>query len=281
MWEQMMAFLKSFFIYPGLNWDLMLIAIGLALVFGAIWLCTYWPPLFKKHWLWAVAVVSAFLALAAVAFVQIPLQTWASEAMGHFWSQETVLDWLLLAGIPAVLISGLVQEGAKMVPMVFWWWRSGRNIDPRLGLAIGAVAGAAFGIFEAFWAHGRMFAAGWTVSAIQTDGFIGIAGFWERLFAVGFHIAASALVGYGLAKGKGWQFYLIAAALHGLLNYGAVVFQYAYFKIGFYGLVQLEVYVAVLVVIIAAIVLLLRWQRREDENGGAAEEAVEPTGLDI
>jgi hypothetical protein len=34
MWEQMMAFLKSFFIYPGLNWDLMLIGIGLGIVFG-------------------------------------------------------------------------------------------------------------------------------------------------------------------------------------------------------------------------------------------------------
>ena len=280
MWEQMMAFLKSFFIYPGLNRDMMLIAIGLALAFGAVWLCTHWPPLFKKHWLWAVAVVSAFLALTAVTFVQIPLQTWASQAMGHFWSQETIFDWLLLAGIPAVLISGLVQEGAKMVPMAVWWWRSGRNIDPRLGLAIGAIAGAGFGIFEAFWAHSRIFAAGWTLNVIQTDGFTGIAGFWERFFAVGFHIAVSALVGYGLAKGKGWQFYLIAAALHGLLNYGAIVLQYAYLKTGFFGLVQLEVYAAVLAVIVSAIVLLLRWQKRGDENGETVEEA-EPTGIDI
>jgi len=280
MWEQMMAFLKSFFIYPGLDWYMMLIAIGLAIVFGAIWLCAHWPPLFKKHWLWAVAAVSAFLALLAVAFVQIPLQHWASQALGHFWSQETIINWLLLAGIPAVLISGLVQEGAKMVPMAVWWWRSGRNIDPRMGLAIGAVAGAAFGIFEAVWAHGRIFAAGWTLNAIQTDGFTGIAGFWERFFAVGFHITVSALVGYGLAKGKGWQFYLIAAALHGLLNYGAVVLQYAYLQTGTYGLVQLETYAAALAVVVTAIVLLLRWRKPVDENGETAE-AVEPTGIDI
>jgi len=259
MLEEMLAFLESWFIYPNLAWDLMLIAIGLAIVFGAIWLAGHWPPLFKKHWLWAVAVGSAFLALLAVVFVQIPLQTWAGQALGHFWSEEVILSWLPLAGIPQILFSGLVQEGAKMVPMVIWWWRSGRSINPKLGLAIGAIAGAGFGIFEAFWAHGRIFAAGWTWQAIQTDGFLGIAGFWERLFAVGFHIAASALVGYGLAKGKGWQFYLIAAGLHALLNY-STVFLYK----GWLTIVQLEVFVAVMAVVVTAVVLRLRWRKTEE-----------------
>lgn len=278
MWEQMMAFLKSFFIYEGLNWDLMLIGIALGIVFGAIWLCAHWPPLFKKHWLWAVAVVSAFLALLAVVFVQIPLQHYTGVALGHFWSQEVLITWLLLAGIPQILLSGLVQEGAKMVPMVFWWWRSGRNITPRLGLAIGAIAGAGFGIFEAVWVHGRMFAAGWTLDAIQADAFLGIAGFWERFFAVGFHIAASALVGYGLAKGKGWQFYLIAAVLHGVLNYSVVFLQKGYFTV-----VQLETYAAVVAVIVTTVVLLLRWRKREEETDETAEpvEKIEPTGIDI
>ena len=259
MLEEILGFLESWFVYPNLAWDLMLIAIGLAIVFGAIWLAGHWPPLFKKHWLWAVAVGSAFLALLAVVFVQIPLQTWAGQALGHFWSEAVILSWLPLAGIPQILLSGLVQEGAKMVPMVVWWWRSGRSINPRLGLAIGAIAGAGFGIFEAFWAHGRIFAAGWTWQAIQTDGFLGIAGFWERLFAVGFHIAASALVGYGLAKGKGWQFYLIAAGLHALLNY-STVFLYK----GWLTIVQLEVFVAVMAVVVTAVVLRLRWQKTEE-----------------
>jgi RsiW-degrading membrane proteinase PrsW (M82 family) len=222
-----------------------------------------------------VAVVSAFLTLLAVVFVQIPLQYYAGKALIHFWSEDVLVDWLLLAGIPQILLSGLVQEGAKVVPMVVWWWRSGRNIDPKLGLAIGAIAGAGFGIFEAVWVHGRMFAAGWTLEAIQTDGFLGIAGFWERFFAVGFHIAASALVGYGLAKGKGWQFYLIAAVLHGLMNYCVVFLQKGYLTI-----VQVETWVAVVAVIVTAVVLLLRWGRREEEPSEPAE-AVKPTGIDI
>ena len=284
MWEDMYAFLKSFFIYGDLDWDLMLIGIGLGLVFGAVWLCGHWPPLFRRHWLWAVAVVSAFLALLAVTFVQIPLQHYVGVALNRFWDQGILIDWLFLAGIPQILLSGLVQEGAKMVPMVFWWWRSNMNISPRLGLAIGAIAGAGFGIFEAVWVHCRMFAAGWTLEAIEYDAFLGIAGFWERFFAVGFHTAISALAGYGLAKGKGWQFYLIAAVLHGLINYGVVFFQKEVFT-----LVQLETYAAVLAVIITAVVLVLRWRRSEEDTGGVTEtadtagmeEKIEPTGLDI
>jgi len=250
MLEQMVGFFVSWFAAPHI------LGLGLAIVFGAIWLAGYWPPLFKRHWLWAVLIGSAFLSLAAVSFIQIPLQVWAGQALGHFWSQEVLIGWLLLAGIPQVLLSGLVQEGAKMVPMVVWWWRSDRNIDPRLGLAIGAIAGAGLGIFEAAWVHCRIFAAGWTLQALQTDGFLAIAGFWERFFTVGFHIAASALVGYGLAKGKGWQFYLIAAFLHALLNYGAVLLQK-----GILTIVQVETYAAVIAVILTASVLLLRWRK--------------------
>jgi uncharacterized membrane protein YhfC len=97
--------------------------------------------------------------------------------------------------------------------------------------------------------------------ALQTDGFLAIAGFWERLFAVGFHIAVSALVGYGLAKGRGWQYYLIAAGLHSLLNYGVVLIQKGYFTI-----VQLEVYAAVFAIVLTAVVMRLRWRRPADDD---------------
>jgi RsiW-degrading membrane proteinase PrsW (M82 family) len=178
-----------------------------------------------------------------------------------------IMYWLLLAGIPQILLSGLVQEGAKMVPMVVWWWRSGKNITPQLGLAIGAAAGVGLGIFEAVWAHNQIFAAGWTWQALQTDGFLAIAGFWERFFTVGFHIAASALAGYGLAKGKGWQFYLVASFLHALVNYSVVFLQKGLFTI-----VQLETYVAVIAIVLTAAVLLLRWRKTEEIAASEASD---------
>ncbi len=250
MLEQVVGFFTSGFANPSI------LGIGLAIVFGVIWLIGYWPPLFKRPWLWAVLAVSAVLPWMAVAFIQIPLQVWSGQALNNFWSQEILMSWLLLAGIPAILLSGLVQEGAKLVPIVVWWWRKGRNIDPKLGLCIGAVAGVSFGVFEAQWAHNAIFAAGWSWEAVQTGGIMALAGFWERFFAVAFHTAASALAGYGLAKGWGWQFYLLAAFLHAFLNYSIVLLQS-----GVITVFQLEVFTAVWAILVTGVVLWLRWRK--------------------
>jgi len=247
----------SFFQNPSGSGTYLAIAIGLAIAFGAVWLAGYRPPLFKKPWLWAVLVSSAFLTLAAISFVQIPLQYWVQQALSQFWSPESAMRWLLLAGIPLMLLTGLVQEGSKLVPVVVYWRRSGRNIDPKLGLAIGAVAGAGFAIFEAQWAHNLIFASGWTWAAVQTGGFMALLGFWERFFTVAAHIAFSALAGYGLARGRGWQFYLIASGLHALLNYGALLWQ-----AGLLTDLHMEIYVAVIAVLVTAWALWLRWRKR-------------------
>ncbi len=252
MLEQMYNFFVSWFT----NYNLL--AVGLALVFGAIWLVGYRPPLFKEHWLWTVLVASAILSLVAVTFIQIPLQVAVGQALGHFWGQEVLRSWLLLAAIPQILLSGLVQEGSKMVPVALYMWCQGRDIDPKLGLAIGAVAGAGFGVFEAVWAHNNILAAGWSWEAVGTGGVVALAPFWERFFAVAFHTASTALVGYGLARGWGWQFYLLASFLHGLLNYSAVLF-----RSGLFTVVQLEIYAAIVAVVVTAVALWLRWRKPE------------------
>ncbi len=255
MWDYMLYFFKSWFVVPGLSWNYALIAIGLAFAFGAAWFAAYWMPILKKPWAWAVLAVSAILTLLAATFVQIPLQWWSNQALGHFWSGEVLMDWLLLAGIPTIVISGLVQEGAKLVPVVAYWWRKGRSLEPKTGLVIGAVAGLGFGVFEAVWVHNSYFAAGWNWGMVEIGGLVELAAFWERFFAVGFHIAASALAGYGLAKGWGWQFYLIASGLHALLNYSIVLFSFEVF-----GTIGLEVYVAVVASMVVALALWLRWR---------------------
>jgi len=261
MLEQMIDFFVSGFVYPGILCNQVLLGIGLAVAFGAAWFAPYWTPILKRPWAWAILAGGAFLSWAAVAFIQIPLQIWTGQALGHFWSQQILIDWLLLAGIPQILLSGLVQEGSKLVPVVIYWWRKGRNVDPKMGLAIGAVAGLGLGVFEAVWVHNLIFASGWSWGAVQSSGVVALAGFWERFFAVAFHIAASALAGYGLAKGWGWQFYLIASGLHALLNYGAVLFQ-----AGVMTTVPLEICVAVVAALITAGVLWLRWKKSAEPS---------------
>ena len=256
MLEYMIDFFVSWFYYPNILWIQLLIGIGLAIAFGAIWFIPYWTPILKKPWAWAVLAGSALLSLVAVTFVQIPLQVWAGQLLGYFWSQEALMRWLPLAGVPQVLLSGLAQEGSKLVPVVVYWWRKGRNIDPKLGLAIGAVAGLGFGVFEAMWVHNTIFAAGWTWEAVQTGGLLALAGFWERFFTVAFHIASSAIAGWGLAKGWGWQFYLLASFTHAFINYSAVLL-----ALGVMTNVQIEVFVAVWAMIVTAGALWLRWRK--------------------
>lgn len=263
MLQQMIGFFTSAFNFPGLSWALILIAITLGIAFGAIWLTPYWPPLARKPWFWVVGIVSTILTWTAIAFVQIPLQTWAGQALLHFWDQRTLTQWLLLAGIPQVLLSGLVQEGAKLVPVFFYWWRANRNFAPKFGLITGAVAGAGFGIFEAVWVHNTIFASGWTWHTVETTGVVALLGFWERFFSVAFHIAVSALVGYGLAKRLGWQFYLLASFLHGVTNYSVVLLQSRLLTA-----VQVEIYISVLAVAITAAALWLRWHKPKGISQG-------------
>ncbi|MDH5696297.1 MAG: hypothetical protein OEZ00_06850 [Dehalococcoidia bacterium] len=250
MVELMVSFFLSWFANPSI------LGIGLALAFGAVWFVPYWTPILRKPWAWAVLAGSAILSLAAVSFIQIPLQVLTGQVLGYFWSQEVLMSWLLLAGIPQILFSGLVQEGSKLAPVVVYWWRQGKNIDPKLGLAIGAVAGLGLGVFEAVWAHNTIFASGWSWAAVQTGGLIALAGFWERFFAVAFHTASCALAGWGLAKGWGWQFYLIVSFLHAFLNYSVVLL-----TLGLFTVVHVEIYAAVVTVLVTAGALWLRWRK--------------------
>jgi RsiW-degrading membrane proteinase PrsW (M82 family) len=250
MLEFARGFFLSFFANPSA------LGVGLALYFGAIWLIPYWPPLFRNPYLWLIAAVSAFLTLAAASFIQIPLQALVGQGLARFWIQEVLMDRILLFSIPQILLSGLVQEGAKLVPIVIYWRRREKNLAPKLGLAIGAVAGAAFGIFEAQWVHNTYFATVNFWEVLPAGGLMALAPFWERFFVVAAHTAFSALAGYGLAKGKGWQFYLIASGLHALLNYSAVLL-----RAGALSTVQLEIYVAALSSAVTGVALWLRWRR--------------------
>lgn len=227
-----------------------LFGILLAVVFGAIWLLGYWPPLFKEPNLWVLFIAGAILTWVAVWFIQSPLQILTGQLLASTVNTETLNSWLLLFAVPQILLSGLVQEGSKMIPMLVYWFRSGKEISPSRGFIIGAVTGAGFAILEAQWIHNNIFASGWTWQQVQTMGFIALTPFWERFFAVGLHISLSAMLGYGLAKGRGWQVYLLVSLLHAVVNYSSVLLQ-----TGILSMVAVEIYIAVIVIIITMMTL--------------------------
>lgn len=249
-------------------------AIVLAVVFGAIWLACFWPPIFKliEKPSWPPAIkrlVSVLIALAILigsAFItlffisiQRPLQNIIGNAMLQTWGGDTLTNWLLLSIIPGALLSGLIQEGAKMIPVVIYWWRKNMKIDYKLGLTLGAVAGAGFGILETQWIHNMLFATGWSWDLTQSRGLEALTPFIERFFIVAFSTASSALAGYGLAKSKGWQFYLIVSILHTILTYNIILAQAKIFSF-----VQVEIFIAVWAILITGAALGLRWRRQAD-----------------
>lgn len=217
MLQQIVAFFSYFFSNPST------LGIGLAIVFGVIWLACYRPPMFSRPWLWAVFAAGAVLAPIAIAVTAFPLRFGLTRVYEHFWNQQTLERWTLLASIPSMYLFGLIREGAKLLPVAVYWWQKDRNIALKLGLAVGAVAGAGYGILESQWTLNYLLATGWNWESAQIEGLGSFAGFWESFFVVALHIATTALAGWGLAKGWGWQFYLLAAFLYMFPNYSSVL----------------------------------------------------------
>jgi RsiW-degrading membrane proteinase PrsW (M82 family) len=257
MFQELAKFFISGFVFPNITLTGLALGIGLGIVFGVIWLIGYRPPIFKKPWVWVLIMMnSAFLTWTAVCFLQSSLQSWTNQALVYFFGLETVMGWLLVASIPSILLSGIVQEGSKLVPVVMGWLRNNRNMNARTGLIKGAISGAGFGVFEAVWVLNTTFASGWTWAMVESQGFVALLPFAERFFAIAFHIASCALAGYGLAKGWGWQFYLVAAFLHGLVNYSVVLLQTQVLTA-----VQVEMWIAILATILTVVVLRLPQKR--------------------
>ena len=233
------------------------LGIGLAIIFGAIWLACFWPSLFKKPWHWAIMVGSALITPIIICLIQNPIRKLVGETMLKLYGSEALNSWLPFSAIPNMLIIGFAQEGAKLIPVIIYWWLKSKKIDYRLGLTLGAVAGAGFGIIEAQWIHNTVISMGWSWDLTQTKGLEALTPFTERFFMIAFSTAASALAGYGLAIGKGWQFYLIVSILDAVINSGTVLMQSKIFSFA-----QVEVFIAVGAILVTGTVLWLRWRKQ-------------------
>ena len=235
--------------------------IGLAVIFGIVWTASLKPSGLRRPTFWIVLLAGAVLFAPAIAWIQSPLQSQVGTAIIKAMGLPSYQNELLWAGIPVILLSGLVQEGAKLLPVVAFWLFKHRELDPQSALIIGAVTGVGFGVFEAQWVLNGVFASGWSWANFQAYGFIGIAAFPERFFTVAFHTASTALAGWGLARGKGWQFYLLASFLHFIVNYGVILSAKDVFTSA-----QVEIYVYVVAALVFSAVLWLRYKPSIKEN---------------
>jgi len=215
------AFFPYFFAGPTiLGW-------GCAIVFTAIWLACYRPPLLSKPWLWAVFFAGAILAPVAMVIASYPLRYGVTALFSYLGSPEALQKWAWLLSIPSIFLFGLVLEGAKLVPVVVYWLRKNREIEPKFGLLIGAVAGAGFGLLITQWAlNYYIHDFKWSWQLVQARGFPAIIGFWEGFFVLGLNVASTALAGWGIAKGWGWKFYLLAGFIYLVTNFNSILVAY-------------------------------------------------------
>ena len=241
--------------------DTNIFGVLIAILFGVIWLACYRPQLLKRLWLLEILAGSAIITLLAVSFIQVPIQNVLSKSVIQLLAEGNIVRGLLLNGIPLVIITGLIQEGAKLIPPVIYWLLNKRKVDTRLMIIVGAFAGAGFGIFEAQWIHNFYIASGWSWSMVHDEGLITIIPFVERFFAVAFHIGACALTCYGLAKGFGWLSYLVISIVHAIMKYSSYLA-----LTGCLTLTLTEIYVAILAVLVMAGALWLRWKKQQPKE---------------
>jgi RsiW-degrading membrane proteinase PrsW (M82 family) len=250
--QQMGAFFPYFFANPTiLGWSC-------AVVFAAIWIACYRPPLLSKPWLWAVFVAGAILAPVAIVIASFPLRYGVTILFGYVWSQETIQSWAWLFSIPSIFIFGLVWEGAKLLPVSIYWWRKNRDIEPKLGLLVGVMAGAGFGLLITQWAlNSFIHDLNWSWQLVQARGLPALTGFWEGFFVLGLNVASTALAGWGLAKGWGWKFYLLAGFVYLVTNYNTVLVSYQLVSA-----TQAQIIIATWALIVIGVTLWLR-ERKE------------------
>jgi hypothetical protein len=253
VWENIWQFFTAIYSNPTVE------GIGIALIMGAIWLAIFRMRLGKQPRLWILLSVGALLFGPTIGLLQFPLQSLSMQALFHFWGAEIWQERLLVSEIPAMLITGFVQEGMKLMPVLIYRKRR-QPLPDHEALLAGAAVGAGFGIFEAAWLLNQVFTTGFSLPAFQFRGWQAPFTIIERLFIVGFHTSTTALAAYFLNKGKGSQVYLLVAFFHSVLNYGAILS-----AAGLLTMVQTEIYITVLCAIMIGAALWLRWHERPAE----------------
>ncbi len=169
----------------------------------------------SDHWL---LFAMSGITFALVVYVQAPIQQRLSGVV--FRSIGSSGTGTYVAALVIAAVSGLFQEAFKSLLIWFRWNQDGDRPNLRSMIALGAMVGAGFGMVEACWLTGGLFAVG-------ALGLVSLA-VWERLITILFHTAMGAILGYGIGRRQLWQFLAITAVLHGFGNFTIVFVRHGY-----------------------------------------------------
>lgn len=176
---------------------------GLYLLVTLVGLAFLGRGAFNQKWAYLLFVAGA-LSYLLIYITHDPIQRYYGQAF-----LESPAASLNLLGIPPALISGLIQQTLVLIPLFLL----ARMTKPGVVLlvALGAFAGAGFGFYEA------------CQTSLANDRLLKIVLAVNQMSAILFHTAAGAMLGYGLARRKIWQFFLITVGLNALGHYMVLV----------------------------------------------------------
>lgn len=177
---------------------------GLYLLIAFIWLLFLGRDSHNIRWSYLLFVMGG-LAYPIIYITQAPLQKYyAIQVLAPTLGAGDPI--FIQAMIPA-LLTGLIQESLKLIPLLVVV----RIVKPKpiSIISMGAFVGAGFGFVEACQIVAPLFQerllTGYTLI--------------ERVFTILSHATLGAALGYGIARNKIWQLWLIAAGLHSFGNY--------------------------------------------------------------
>jgi len=195
------------------------------LILGIIFVSAFiWR--YHKSPLVYISFVLGGAVFTVVGLTQIPLQKWYS--LNYLIPHVQAGDSLYFYGIIIPLISGLIQETLKLIPIaLLCLWRSPKQM---YAVAVGVFCGLGFGLYE----------AGSLTGAAYQSGAVAIFSWpvFESIFAIIFHITGGAAMGYGLNRGFKHTvgIWLMLVLVHSFSSYLIVFRQTGAIDIGIFGL---------------------------------------------
>lgn len=166
---------------------------------------------------WLLFAMSG-ITFALVVYIQAPIQQRLAGIV--FRAVGSVGLGAYVAAFVIAAVSGLFQESFKTLLIWFRWNQAGDRPNLTSMIALGAMVGAGFGMVEACWLTGGIYAAG-ALDLVSL-------GVWERLITIIFHTAMGALLGYGIGRKLIWQYLTITVILHSFGNFAIVFVRHGY-----------------------------------------------------
>jgi len=222
---------------------LYLVYLILGIIFSSAFIWRY-----HKKPLIYIALILGGVVFPVLSVTQFPLQKWYS--LTYLIPHVQGGGSLYLYGIVLPLLSGLIQETLKLIPIaLIFFWRRPKQL---YSVAVGLFCGLGFGLYEACSLTGADYQTG--MMTIFSWGVLG------QIFSIIFHMTSGAAMGYGLNRGFGYltRIWIVVVLVHTLSKYLLVFLQEGVIDIGVF-----EFLVAIIdLLLLLGVYLLIKNARR-------------------